>query len=209
MKGQDDPVHLEEDARIANLGRKLIGKVGDQVLGQPGVHLLIREDRLPRGLVDDIVAKLQALGHEMLGPEFALGPRQAHHLAVVRRLVGQRKPDGGGDGRHNRQEDSRSQKALGWGLEHRGTHRDWKGQNGGKRPAHGREESGCRLGGPDVLAVEPQGSIRRGQKTVNPEFASPEPASSQSANGRSGLRFRPSRRFRPTVWQLSRSSCAT
>ena len=52
--------------------RELVGEVGDQILGQPGVDFLVGEDGLPGGLVADVVAELEALGHEMLGPALAL-----------------------------------------------------------------------------------------------------------------------------------------
>jgi hypothetical protein len=56
LEGQDNSIQLEENAGIMNLGWQLVGEVRDQVLGQPGVDLLIRKNGLPRVLVDDIVA---------------------------------------------------------------------------------------------------------------------------------------------------------
>src|SRR5208282_3840223 len=152
LKGQDDPVHLEEDAGIMDLGRQLIGEMGDQILGQPGVDLLIGEDRLPRGLVADIVAQLQALGEKMLGLDLALLVGKADHRAIIGGLVRQGEPDRRRDRNADSEEGSRPDEPLGQHLEHRRTHLVWKGQNDGKRPAHGEEESGCRLRGPDVYA---------------------------------------------------------
>ena len=68
---------LEEDAGVVDLRGELVGEVRDQVLGQPGVDLLVGEDGLPGGLVADVVAELQALGHELLGPDLALVAGQA------------------------------------------------------------------------------------------------------------------------------------
>ena len=48
-----------------------------QVLGEPGVDLLVGEDGLPGGLVADVVAELEALGHELLGLDLALVAGQA------------------------------------------------------------------------------------------------------------------------------------
>ena len=67
LEGEDDPVQLEEHARFVHFGRELVGEMGDQVLGQPGVDLLIGEHGLPVRLVADVVAKLKALGDELLG----------------------------------------------------------------------------------------------------------------------------------------------
>ena len=81
LEGQDDAVQLEEDAGVVDLRGELVGEVRDQVLGQPGVDLLVGEDGLPGGLVADVVAELQALGHEVLGPDLALVAREGLTIA--------------------------------------------------------------------------------------------------------------------------------
>ena len=55
----------------------MVGEMGDQILGQPGVDLLVGEDGLPGRLVADVVAQLQALGDEMLGFDLALLVRKS------------------------------------------------------------------------------------------------------------------------------------
>ena len=72
LERQGDPVGLEDDAGLVDLGGELVGEVGDQVLGEPGVDLLVGEDGLPGRLVADVVAELQALRHEPLGLGLAL-----------------------------------------------------------------------------------------------------------------------------------------
>ena len=67
LERERHPVDLEDEPRLADLGREQVGEVGDEVFGQPGVHLLIGEDGLPGRLVDDVVAQLEAVGHERLG----------------------------------------------------------------------------------------------------------------------------------------------
>ena len=191
LEGEDHPVHLEEHAGVVDLRGELVGEVRDQVLGQPGVHLLIGEDGLPGGLVADVVAQLQTLGDEVLGPDLALVLRQARPCPVIRRLVGEGEPDCGRDGDDDPQEDSRPEEPFGRRLEHRRTHLVWNGQSDGKRPADGREESGCRLGGPDVQAwSNHHRSIRGSAKTVNPDFeegsdgpGSPGPGSAAADSG--------------------------
>ena len=51
----------------SNFRRKLVGEMGDEIFGQPRVDFLVGEDGLPARLVADIVAKLKALRHELLG----------------------------------------------------------------------------------------------------------------------------------------------
>jgi hypothetical protein len=147
LKSQDDPIHLEKDAGIMDLRGQLIGEVGDQILGQPGVDLLIGEDRLPRMFVADIVAQLQALGDEMLGLDLALLVRKADDRAIIGGLVRQGEPDRRRDKNADSKEGSRPDEPLGQHLEHQRTHLFWKGQSDGKRPAHGGVKSGCRLRG--------------------------------------------------------------
>ena len=72
LEGQGDPVDLEDDPGLVDLGRELVGEVGDQVLGEPGVDLLVGEDGLPGRLVADVVAELEALRDELLGLGLAL-----------------------------------------------------------------------------------------------------------------------------------------
>ena len=74
----------KSDARLVDLGRELVGEVGDQVLGQPGVDLLVGEDGLPGRLVADVVAELEALRHELLGLDLALLAGELDHGAVER-----------------------------------------------------------------------------------------------------------------------------
>ena len=90
---EGDPVELEEHARFVDFRRKLVGEMGDQVFGQPGIDFLVGEHRLPARLVADIVAKLKALRHELLGFARPLFARQENHVAVIGGLVGQGKPD--------------------------------------------------------------------------------------------------------------------
>ena len=99
LEGQDDPIELEEDPRLVDLRRELVGEMGDQVLGQPGVDFLVGEDGLPVRLVADIVAELKALRHELLGLARAAvratgGPchdnRMADRSATARRRPGSR-----------------------------------------------------------------------------------------------------------------------
>ena len=63
---QRDAVDLEPDAGLVDFRRELIGEVRDEVLGEPGVDLLVAEDGLPGRLVADVVAELEALGDEPL-----------------------------------------------------------------------------------------------------------------------------------------------
>ena len=72
LEGQGDPVGLEGDPGLVDLGRDLVGEVGDEVLGEPGVDLLVGEDGLPVALVADVVAELEAAGDEVLGLGLAL-----------------------------------------------------------------------------------------------------------------------------------------
>ena len=92
LEGQGDPVDLEDDAGLVDLGGELVGEVGDQVLGQPGVDLLVGEDRLPGRLVADVVAELEALRHEPLGLDLRCVAGDLDHRAVKLGLVSQREP---------------------------------------------------------------------------------------------------------------------
>ena len=77
LERERHPVDLEDEPRLADLGREQVGEVGDEVFGQPGVHLLVGEDGLPGRLVDDVVAELEAVGHERLGLRLDLRARDA------------------------------------------------------------------------------------------------------------------------------------
>ena len=105
LKGEGDAVQLEQHARLVNFRRKLVGEMGDQVLGQPGVDFLIGEDGLPGRLVADIVAELKALRDKLLGFSRALFSRQADHVTIIGRLIGQAEPDP----RRDRGEDSQAE----------------------------------------------------------------------------------------------------
>ncbi len=67
LEGEDDPFGLEKQTGLVHLGWKPVGEVHDQIFGKPGVDLLVGEDGLPARFVTDIVAKLKALGDELLG----------------------------------------------------------------------------------------------------------------------------------------------
>src|SRR5271157_2176641 len=112
----------------------------------------------------------------MLGLDLALFVGQAEHLAIIGGLVRQGEPDRRRDQNADSEEASRPDEPLGQHLEHRRTHLFWKGQSDGKRPAHGEEESGCRLRGPDVLAW-------------SNHFAAYEPAKKRSTRTSCGLSF--------------------
>ena len=92
LEGENDMVDLEEKARFVHFGGEPVGEVRHQVLGQPGVHLLVGEHRLPVGLVDDIVAKLNALSDELFGAAGALFSRKANHGTIIVWLVSEREP---------------------------------------------------------------------------------------------------------------------
>ncbi len=91
QESEGDPVELEKDPRFVDFRRKLVGEMGDEVFGQPRVDFLVGEDGLPARLIADIVAKLKALCHELLGLARALFPRQENHVTVIGGLVGQAK----------------------------------------------------------------------------------------------------------------------
>jgi hypothetical protein len=101
LEGEDDAVDFKQEARFVHFGREPVGEVRHQVLGEPRVHLLVGEHRLPVGLIADVVAKLNALRDELLGPARALFSRKANHGTIIVGLVSQRKPSTDGDrGKH-------------------------------------------------------------------------------------------------------------
>ena len=72
LERQGDAIELEDDAGLMHFGRKLVGEVGDQILGQPGVDLLVGEDRLPRGSVGQIVRSCKLCVTKCLALIYAL-----------------------------------------------------------------------------------------------------------------------------------------
>ena len=92
LEGENDSIGLEQQAGLVHFRRKAVGEVGDEVFGEPGVDLLVREDGLPVGLVADIVAKLNALRHEFLGPACSLLARKTDHGTIIVGLVRQGEP---------------------------------------------------------------------------------------------------------------------
>ncbi len=81
-------VELEQDARFVDFGRQLIGEMGDQVFGQPGVDFLIGEHSFPVRLVADVVAELKALGDEFLSLTFTLLAGLKDDVTIVGGLIG-------------------------------------------------------------------------------------------------------------------------
>ena len=92
LEGEDDAVELEQDAGLVDFRRQLIGEMGDQVLGQPGVDLLVGKHGFPVRFVADVVAELKALGDEFLGLTCALLARLEDDVAIIGGLVGQTEP---------------------------------------------------------------------------------------------------------------------
>jgi hypothetical protein len=75
LEGERDSVGFEHDAWFVDFRRKLVGEMSHEVLGQPGIHLFIAENRLPAWLVANVVAKLEAAGDEPLGSAGPMYPR--------------------------------------------------------------------------------------------------------------------------------------
>jgi hypothetical protein len=102
LEGEDNVVGLEKQAGLVDFGREPVGEVHDQIFGKPGVDLLVGEDGLPARLVTDIVAKLKALGDELLGAAGALLAGKTDDCAIIRGLIRQGEPGAKGDrGKHN------------------------------------------------------------------------------------------------------------
>ena len=112
LKGESDPVQLKQDARLVDFRRKLVGEIGDEILGQPGVHFLIGEDGFPTGLVADVVAELEALSHKFLGSSRTLFSRQANHGTIIGGLVGQAQPEPPPESRRARPRRGRTRAAV-------------------------------------------------------------------------------------------------
>ena len=124
-KAKRHAVGLEGDAGLVDRRRDQVGERGDEVLGQPGVDLLVGEDRLPVALVADVVAELQAAGDEVPGLPLALLAGDLDEVPIEGRAVGQREPDR----RRRHQQDRRDRPGQDQTLPH-------------ARPAHGHLPSG-------------------------------------------------------------------
>ena len=119
LEGEDDPVGLEEQTGLVHLGWEPVGEVHDQVFGEPGVDLLVSEDGLPVRFVTDIVAKLKALGDELLGAAARCSRERATMCTVIGGLVCQAEPGAQRDRGEHAQAKSYADQPLRRGLVHR------------------------------------------------------------------------------------------
>ena len=173
-EGEDDVVQLENHARFVDFGRELVGEMRNQILRQPGVHLLIGEHRLPGRLIADIVAELETLRDEFSGLALSLFASLEDDVAIIRRLIGQAEPHPCGQGRQGPQDDPGPEEPPAR-LAHETSQSSEDGDGWLETTiALGREEEGS-LGVPETETwsnhIQPyDGSGNRSTRTEGPEI---------------------------------------
>ena len=104
LEGQGDPVGLEDDPGLVDPGRDLVGEMGHQVLGQPGVDLLVGEDRLPVAARCRCRCGAGGSGRRSAWPPPSGISRELGHFPVELGDVGQREPEPHRDSRQGEQD---------------------------------------------------------------------------------------------------------